>query len=227
MTETNTPQDQGYAKPIRIFHSVFALCMITQLAVGELMDVPEVEGEHDKTSISLITPAYAHEAHHSATTTGPVEESLGFEVHEYLGLFIAALLIIRMILAMTSLPGANWRSLVPWMFADGRQQLKKEIHAQINGWKQAKLAAPEDGEAVARSVHGLIILASIIIAITGVLLYFAWSITTPQTESVEWIAQIHELSVTALEALLGAHILAVIVHQYQGHNIMARIKPST
>jgi len=223
MSETTT-QDQGYAKPIRIFHSIFALCMITQLAVGELMDVPEVDDDHDESSISWVTPAVAHESHGMAQT-GPVEESLGFEVHEYLGLTIAGLLIIRILLAMTSLPGANWRHLFPWLFASGRKQLGDEIKLQMAGWKSMKLAPPEDGEAVARSVHGLIILSAIVMGITGTLLYFGWSITAPQTAMVEFVAEVHETVVGGLEALLGAHILAVILHQRQGHNIIARIKP--
>jgi len=219
--------DQAYAKPIRIFHSIFALCMITQLAVGELMDVPEVE-HADKASVSWITPAFAHEGHHAAAgaITGPVEATLGFEVHEYLGLFIASLLVIRILLAMTSLPGANWRHLFPWVFASGRCQLNREIKLQMVGWKSMKLAPPEDGEAVARSVHGFIILASIIMAVTGILLYFGWSTTAPQTMWIELVAQVHELTVGILEALLGAHILAVILHQYQGHHIIDRIKPT-
>jgi len=222
-----TQENQAYAKPIRIFHSIFALCMIVQLAVGEMMDVPEVEDTHEA-SISWITPAFAHEGHHDAQAVAgmPVEATLGFEVHEYLGLFIAALLVIRILLAMTSLPGANWRNLVPWLFAEGRCQLKRETCAQIKGWKQGKLAAPEDGEAVARSVHGLIIISSIMMAITGTLLYFGWSTIAPQTVMIEWIAEVHELVVGGLEALLGAHILAVILHQRQGHNIIARIKPT-
>ncbi|MDQ6956369.1 MAG: cytochrome b/b6 domain-containing protein [Mariprofundaceae bacterium] len=216
--------DQGYAKPIRIFHSVFALCMITQLAVGELMDVPEVNAK-SQASISFITPALAHEGHHNAGT-GPVEATLGFEVHEYLGLFIACLLIIRILLAMTSLSGANWRHLFPWLLVDGRKQLRDEVTLQLAGWKSMKLAPPEDGEAVARSVHGLIILGSVIMAVTGTLLYFNWSVTAPQTELVELIAKVHELVVGGLEALLAMHIFAVILHQRQGHDIISRIKPA-
>ncbi|MDQ6974507.1 MAG: cytochrome b/b6 domain-containing protein [Mariprofundaceae bacterium] len=220
-----TTHNQGYAKPIRIFHTIFALCIMTQLAVGELMDVPEVEDDHDESSISWVTPAVAHESHGMAAQAGPVEESLGFEVHEYLGLTIAGLLTIRILLAMTNLPGANWRHLFPWLFAAGRKQLGDEIKLQMAGWKSLKLAPPEDGEAVARSVHGLIILSAMLMGITGTLLYFGWSITAPQTVWVELIAETHELTVGILEALLGAHILAVILHQRQGHNIIARIKP--
>jgi len=226
MTIAHQQEDQGYAKPIRIFHSIFALCMVTQLAIGELMDVPEVE-DSTATAITWITPAVAHEGHHAGAPTGvPVEATLGFEVHEYLGLFIAALLVIRILLAMTSLPGANWRHLVPWLFSSGRKQLGSEIKLQMSGWKSMQLAAPEDGEAVARSVHGLIIISSIIMAITGTLLYFGWSTTAPQTAMIEFIAEVHELVVGGLEALLGAHILAVILHQRQGHNILGRIKPN-
>ena len=220
--------DQGYAKPIRIFHSIFALCVLTQLAVGELMDVPEVEKHMPAvadTSGDLITSAFAHESGHGVPNTGPVEETLGFEVHEYLGLFIGLLMILRIGLAMTSLPGAGWRDLFPWLSADGRDQLGTEIKTQMAGWKQAKLAAPEDGEAVARSVHGLILLAVTVMGATGTALYFGWSTTAPQTELIEFIAETHELVVAGLEVLLAAHILAVVMHQIQGHNIIARIKP--
>ncbi len=218
---------ESYAKPIRLLHSILALCILTQIAVGELMDVPEVEDTPAPVAgLSFITPAFAHEGHHQAIPGAPVEETLGFEVHEYLGLTIAGLLLIRIMLAMTSLPGANWRNLVPWMFADGRKQLMKETKLQMAGWKKAKLAPPEDGEAVARSVHGFIVLAGIGMGITGTVLYFGWSQTAPQTDLIELVAETHELLVGALEALLAAHILAVILHQWQGHNIIARIKPT-
>ncbi|MFQ5346017.1 MAG: cytochrome b/b6 domain-containing protein, partial [Mariprofundus sp.] len=156
----------------------------------------------------------------------PVEETLGFEVHEILGLTIAALILIRIMLAMTSIPGAGWRELMPWASAEGRKQLGTEIQAQMAGWKQGRLAPPEDGEAVARCVHGLILLAGTIMGITGTILFFGWSTTAPQTELIELVASTHELVVGGLEALLAIHILAVIMHQRQGHNIIARIKPS-
>ncbi len=217
--------EQGYAKPIRILHSLLALCILTQISIGELMDVPEVEDTPAVAGIHLIMPAYAHEGQHHPAGT-PVEETLGFEVHEILGLTIAALILIRIMLAMTALPGANWRELAPWASAKGRKQLVDEIQTQMAGWKQGKLAPPEDGEAVARCVHGFILLAGTVMGITGTILYFGWSTTAPQTELIELVASTHELVVGGLEALLAAHILAVVMHQRQGHDIIARIKPS-
>jgi cytochrome b561 len=216
--------EQGYAKQIRILHSLLALCMLAQIAIGELMDVPEVEDE-PMAGIHWIMPAFAHEGQHQAVPGAPVEETLGFEVHEILGLTIAGLLLIRLMLAMTSLPGANWRGLLPWLSADGRKQLGDEIRSQMAGWKQGKLAPPEEGETVARCVHGFILLCALGMGVTGTILYFGWSTTAPQTEAIEFVAETHELLVGALEALLAAHILAVIMHQRQGHNIIARIKP--
>jgi len=216
--------EQVYAKPIRILHSLLALCMLTQIAIGELMDVPEV-AESVVSETGWIAQAYAHGGHHQGIPGMPVEETLGFQVHELLGLFIGALLLLRIMLAMTSLPGANWRHLVPWLFADGRRQLSDEIKLQMAGWKQGKLAAPEDGEAVARSVHGLILLAGIGIASSGAILFFGWSQTAAQTDLIEFVAETHELLVAGLEALLVAHVLAVILHQRQGHHIIDRIKP--
>jgi len=217
--------EQGYAKPIRLLHSLLALCMLTQLAVGELMDVPEVEDE-PAAGISWIMPAYAHEGHHHVVPGVPVEATLGFEVHEFLGLTIAGLILIRMMLAMSSLPGAGWRELLPWASAAGRKQMGSEIQSQMAGWKQGKLAPPEDGETLARCVHGLILLAGTIMGITGTILYFGWSTTAPQTDIIELIASTHEVVVGGLEGLLGAHVLAVILHERQGHHIVNRIKPT-
>ena len=233
---------QAYAKPIRIFHSLFALLMLLQLAVGNLMEVPEVEEEHHA-SLQLIAPAQAHEtgmahshgisivaeahAHEGQAHTGngPVEESAGFEVHEVLGLIIAGLVVIRLLLAMTSLPGANWRDLFPWLLADGREKLLQEVKTQLPLWKSGKLAAPEEGEMVARSMHGLILLASVVMAITGIMLFLGWSTTAPQNPLVHLIAEVHEMVVFGLEMLLIAHVAAVVVHFRQGHNLLTRISP--
>jgi len=214
-----------YATPIRILHSLMALCMITQLAIGELMDVP---GAHDapEASISIISPAFAHGGeHHTGNSLVITEETLGFEVHEFLGLTLAGLLLIRILLAFSSVPGAGWRELLPWLGKDGRKALISESMAQASGWMKGKLAAPEDGETVARAVHGLMLLTAIGIAIAGVVLFFGWNALAEQTALIDTVGEVHETLVGLLEALLGLHILAVIIHQRMGHNILARIKP--
>jgi len=210
----------NYAQPIRILHTLLAVAMLAQLAVGELMDVPGMMDEADEASL-LISTAYAHAGH--AGVIVPV--TAGFEVHEFLGLSIAGLLLIRLLLAFSSVSGAGWRDLFPWLSSDGRKVLRSEAASQASGWMQGKLAPPEEGETVARAVHGLMLLTALGIAIAGVALFFGWNEHGRQTELMEMVGEAHELLVGLFEALLAAHILAVILHQMQGHNILARIRP--
>ena len=211
----------NYAQPIRILHTLLALSMLTQLAVGELMDVPGAAGDADHDALGLVITAYAHEGH--AGVIVPVTP--GYEVHEFLGLTIAGLLLIRLLLAFSSLPGAGWRSLFPWLSADGRKALLGEAAAQAGGWAKGRLAPPEEGETVGRTVHGLMLLTAIGIAIAGVVLFFGWNEHGRQTELIELVGETHETLVGLLEALIGLHVLAAILHQMQGHNILARIRP--
>lgn len=210
-----------YPQAIRILHSLFALSILGQLAVGECMDVPGATGEPDETLLNLVPAAYAHTGH--AGVIVPV--SPGFEVHEFLGLAIAGLLLIRLLLAFSAIPEASWRNLFPWLSAAGRTALVSEIRAQAGGWMKGKLAPPEEGEAVARSVHGLILLTALGVAAVGVALFFGWNEHGKQTEWMEMLGETHEMLIGLLEALLAAHILAVILHQMQGHHILARIRP--
>lgn len=208
----------GYAAAIRWNHSLLALCMVVQLLVGELMDVPGA-GE-EESALGWLGVAWAHGAE-----GGMVKESWMFELHEALGLVVVALLLIRVLLAMTDLPGANWRHLVPWVFAAGRAQLAREIGSQMEGWKQGRLAPPEEGESVARSVHGLMLLSALLVGAAGVLLFFGWNEHGRQSEWIEMVGEFHEAMVGVLEFLLALHVLAVILHQRQGHDIVSRIKP--
>jgi len=210
----------NYPQSIRILHSLLALAMLAQLAVGELMDVPGIAGEADE---ALIPMAFAHGGQAHAATVVPVTP--GFEVHEFLGMTIAGLLLIRLLLAFSSMPGAGWRELLPWLSGDGRKALQCEAAAQASGWMQGRLAPPEEGETVARAVHGLMLLTALGIAVAGVVLFFGWNETGRQTELIGMVGEIHETLVGLFEALLAAHILAVILHQRQGHNIIARIRP--
>jgi len=214
-----------YPQAIRILHSLLALAMLAQLAVGELMDVPGAQESPEQTSLQIITPAFAHGGQHAGNAVVIVEETLGFEVHEFLGLFIAGLLLIRLLLAFSSFPEAGWRNLFPWLSSKGRTALVAEAKTQASGWMKGKLAPPEEGETVARSVHGLMLLTALGIAVAGVFLFFGWNEHGKQTELIELIGEVHETLVGLFEALLGAHVLAVILHQMQGHNILARIRP--
>ncbi len=209
-----------YGKPVRILHALLAMSVLIQIAIGELMNVPGA-GDEPGHAFLQIPFAFAYEGH----TGVIVEETLGFEVHEFLGLFIVALVLIRLILAFTTIPGAGWRDLFPYVCASGCKTLIEESKTLFAGLTRLKLAPPEESKAVAGSVHGLIILSVTCMAIIGTVLFFAWNEHGRQTALIDLLGETHEVIAGFLEALLAAHILAVILHQRQGHNIIARIKP--
>ena len=209
-----------YALPIRILHSLIALATLVQLAIGELMTVPGI-AEADDDEAAWIPAAFAHEGHGEVVQP----ETPGFEVHEFLGLFIGGLVLVRVLMAFGDLPGAGWKELFPWLTGAGRRALTGEVKAQMSLWKQGRLAPPEQGELLARTVHGFIILCLVGMAVTGAILFNGWNEHGHQSAFIAAAGEVHETVVGALEALLGAHVLAVILHQRQGHNILARIKP--
>jgi len=211
---------QPYPAPVRWLHSALAVCTLAQLAVGELMTVPGIAEAEEEASLWLGL-AWAHEAHDGV----PAPETLGFEVHEFLGMTVAALVFIRLAMAFAGMPNAGWRELFPWLFADGRRALLAEVRAQWPGWLKGRLAAPEEGEMVARSVHGLILLAVALMGASGAVLFTGWNAHGHQTELIEAVGEMHELVAGVLEALLAAHVLAVILHIRNGHRILDRIKP--
>ncbi|MDQ7001139.1 MAG: cytochrome b/b6 domain-containing protein [Ghiorsea sp.] len=213
--------DKTYAWAIRVFHALFASAILLQLAVGELMDVPEVDDDHGE-AFSWITTAFAHE---NEGGSGGIESSWLFEVHEFLGLFIAGLLVVRVLLAMSQLSGANWRDLFPWASAEGRSQLVAEFKTQMSGWMRLKLATPEASKLTAKTMHGLLLLAAAVMAVTGTILYWGWSTTAPQSMWIETVAGVHETVVGGLMGLIALHILAVILHERQGHKVLNNIKP--
>lgn len=199
-----------YPKVLRILHTLLMLCMLSQLLIGELMHTPGIHGDEG------ASPG------HALTVT---PETPGFEAHEVLGLTIAGLLLIRLLLAFSSIPEANWRHLLPWLSGSGRKALATEISAQSAGWMKGRLAPPEEGETVARMAHGLMLLTAIGIAAAGVILFFGWNEHGRQTDLIGLVGDVHTTLVNIFLALLAAHVLAVILHQRQGHNILARMRP--
>lgn len=107
----------------------------------------------------------------------------------------------------------------------GRKALSTEISAQADGWKKGQLAPPEEGETVAKVAHGLMLLTAIGIATAGVTLFFGWNEHGRQTGLIGLVGDVHTTLVDIFIALLVAHVLAVILHQRQGHNILARMRP--
>jgi len=212
-----------YSASIRWIHLILALFITVQLSIGEIMDVP---GEDDHpaqlTGQMLITPAYAHENHVSAAQA---EEEGLFEVHEIIGLSLIVVLLLRWFLAGTSTQGGSWRVLFPWLSKSGREDLIQDIKTEPKMWLQGELPVPSDKDAIAKTVHGLMILTVTGMVLTGLALYFGWNEHGKQTELIEMIGGVHGVLAGLMWALVGGHVFMALLHQKLGHRLLQKMRP--
>ncbi len=211
-----------YSVSIRWVHLLLALFMTMQLAVGELMDVPGGDHPAPQAEASLITPAFAHEGHVSAIQA---EEEGLFEVHEWLGLSIVGLLLLRWMLAATATAGGNWRILFPWLSREGQAELVNDVRTEPKMWLKGELPAPSEHDAIAKTVHGGMILTATGLALTGLALYFGWNEHGKQTELIDMVGEVHESLTGLMWTLLGGHVLMALLHQQMGHRILQKMRP--
>jgi len=200
MTEEN---NEPYSIIIKFLHAALAIFILLQLFIGEFMSVPEVENAGEP----------------------PAIETIGFSFHEFFGLIIAGIIFLRIGIAFTSIPCSTFGSLFPWLSKKGKDDLLSEIKEHITIMKKGDVMRPEQGNLLAKSVHGLMIASTALMALSGFFLYLNWSIVAPQTELVEFVAHSHENIVVFLKALILFHVFASVMHHVRGHKIFDRISP--
>jgi len=206
-----------YSRITRIIHLFLAVFITLQLAGGELMDVPGA-GDSQQ-SASIITPAQAHEGVKHAVA----EDSLLFEMHEYIGLFLVLLVLARLIWGFMWRGNANWHTMFLWLTVEGRKELADDLRREPLSWLKGKLPEPTERDAIAKTVHGFMILTVTGMALTGLALYFGWNEQGHQSMLVDGISEIHETLSGILWTLLGGHVFMALWHQMSGHNVLGKM----
>ncbi len=206
-----------YARITRLIHLFLAIFVTLQLAGGELMDVPGAGEEHE--AASIVAKAVAHEAEERVEAG----ESLLFEVHEYVGLFLVLLVLARWIWGFTWQGNANWRTLFPWLTTEGRRELVDDLRREPADWLRGRLPEPSGHDAIAKTVHGLMILTVTGMAATGLALYFGWNEHGKQTGLIEAIGEVHETLSIMMWVLLGGHVFMALWHQALGHDVLGKM----
>lgn len=181
------------------------------------MDVPGSGEDHQASS--LITPALSHEGLNQPT----VEGSVLFEMHEYIGLFLVFLVLARWVWGSTWRGNANWHTLFLWLTAEGRKELADDLRREPLSWLKGKLPEPTERDAIAKAVHGFMILAATGMVATGLALYFGWNEQGHQTALVDGVGEIHETLSGIMWTLLGGHVSMALWHQMSGHNVLGKM----
>ncbi len=206
-----------YARMTRLIHLLLAIFITLQLTGGELMDVPGAGEDHQ--AASLITQAEAHEGGNHAVAG----DSLLFDMHEYIGLFLVLLVLARWAWGFMWRGNANWHTMFLWLTAQGRKELADDLKREPASWLKGRLPAPTERDAIAKTVHGFMILTATGMALTGLTLYFGWNEQGHQTALVAGISEIHETLSSILWILLGGHVFMALWHQMLGHNVLGKI----
>ncbi|MDQ6959542.1 MAG: cytochrome b/b6 domain-containing protein [Mariprofundaceae bacterium] len=206
-----------YARITRLIHLFLAIFITLQLAGGELMDVPGAGEEHQATNI--ITQAMANEG----ISQTAVEDSLLFEIHEYIGLFLVLIVLARWLWGFMWRGNANWHTMFLWLTADGRKELADDLRREPMGWLKGKLPEPTERDAIAKTVHGFMILTATGMALTGLTLYFGWNEQGHQAALIDDIGEIHETLSGILWTLLGGHVFMALWHQVSGHHVLGKM----
>ena len=142
--------------------------------------------------------------------------SIGYLVHSYLGLFLAAIMTLRIILGLCLLEAISFKNWSPfsaqqWKLAldDFRTLLslripEREKHQGLSGITQA---------------FGLFIFTWM--SITGIALFMLGS--GRESDAYELIEELHEVGETLIPLYLFLHIGAVILHMLYGKPIWKKM----
>jgi len=188
-----------YDMPTRLLHKAIALTVTVQVLLSFGMEHPK--------------PGVVREA---------LELQL-FEIHEYNGLLALALLLVHLMYSLMSAGDSSWRALFPWLHKEGRAKLCGEL-GQLSSWMKQGLPHPDASHALASTVHGLGLLAAAMAGLLGACIYLGMAADGAVSEGIHDVMELHELFGMAVIAYLVLHVLATIMHQRQGHDVVSRIK---
>ncbi len=207
----------NYDFTTRWLHLFVALFVVAQLVTGQLMDD---EDEHDTAAAGIVSVTVAHEAHEGEA--GEEEESAIMELHEAIGLAALAALAARLLWGFVGPAEASARRWFPWASRAGRAELIGDIRREVPMWLKGRLPEPSESDAIAKSVHGVMVLAALAAALAG---FGMWLIGDHEHGLGHELAELHEVFANGVLLLVIGHVAMVIWHRLLGHRIAERIVP--
>jgi cytochrome b561 len=184
-----------YSRFIRLSHTLTAAAIIFQLAMSLIMDHP----------------------HTGKPMT--IDGELYFRWHEWVGLAALAVLACGWIYRLVNWQRESQGRLCPWATAPGRLSLVREMGLFLRlRWTEI----PEDG-ALVGTIHGLGLLISAAMVLTGGAIYIALGPQDTVTPAANNLMDIHSFLATFMWIYLCGHALMALWHQYMGHGNLARI----
>ncbi len=185
-----------YNPMTRWLHAGIALGVSTQLIVSLMMDIPKP----GRPFIGLGAAA--------------------FEVHEITGMVVMVLLLLHWLALFFNHIPLGLGHLFPWFSKHRLCSIISEIKRQ---WTQHRLNDTQQTRSLAGAIHGLGLLVTTLMAITGTVLYFGMAESGAMSPLVKDIKEAHELASNLLWAYLIGHAGIAVLHQWLGHRTLSEM----
>ncbi len=145
-------------------------------------------------------------------------EAAAFESHEVIGLFVLGVLLLHWLFLLTGHARLGKEHLFPWFSRQRRNAVIEEIKQQ---WARRRLDDTQQISALAGATHGLGLLVTSIMAITGVIVYFGMAENGAMPPAVDFIKETHSFFATFMWIYLIGHAGIGMIHQWLGHHTVS------
>ncbi len=180
-----------YDRATRWLHAGIALGVTAQLGLSLLMEAPDDKDEVLASGLPLQL----------------------FEAHEYIGMFLLALLVLHWLWSLSGHVEDGFGHLFPWFTKERMGKVMIEIKEAL----KFRVSDPGISNALVGAVHGLGLLAATGMAVTGVVIFFNLSEAGHMTKLGEAFHGIHGTIAPLMWAYLIGHVALAVIHKRMGH----------
>ncbi|MEJ2622439.1 MAG: cytochrome b/b6 domain-containing protein [Candidatus Thiodiazotropha sp.] len=183
----------------RVLHLGISISITLQLLVSTFMDKPK--------------PGPAM----------PLWASLGFDVHEVVGILSLPVLLLWFIWLFVRKGEAEFKELFPWFRRSTVTAWYGSLSHALSAWRSRIMPYSADNERVAHSVHGLGALCALGMALSG---FVVWLGLNPQGNLTEWAQlslSIHRLLANLMWVYWVGHSAMAVWHQSKGESILQQM----
>ncbi|MFQ5355434.1 MAG: cytochrome b/b6 domain-containing protein [Mariprofundaceae bacterium] len=150
-------------------------------------------------------------------------EAILFEWHEYIGLIAFSLLFARWLWGLSGHNTGGWQRLFPWITKAGRCELIGDIKREIPDWLKGRISEPGEQDAIAKTVHGLGLIIASVMALTGIIMFFAMGEGGELKGFAHDMEEVHEIFSSLMWIFLGGHFVMALFHQLLGHHVLGKM----
>ncbi len=149
--------------------------------------------------------------------------SLGFEVHEAVGILSLPILLLWFVWLFLRKGEAEPKELFPWFRRSTFSAWYVSLRHALGAWRAGNMPQPADNERIARAVHGLGALCALGMALSG---FAVWLGLDPQGNLTQW-AQIslsmHRLLANLMWIYWVGHGVMAVWHHLKGESTLQQM----